>query len=408
MSPSYLSHVLGLLIPKSHRAASHIWKGDYHPPHVRTIKDYHGVLLTMEILTTARRSAACKLPTFQPPPSSSLPKDLAYPLCTASQRISTAASGVLTASGAVPDDILGPMASRVNRSSLSSSAGAPLYQQQMGHLSTPGNSCTFNSRQSTNPPYARQNYLARPQYAPSSSFHHQITNSPTTGKGLPPPSPCGLNLPFSTSMPIEGTTPEAILPNMSGQAHQQQHYQPSHGLFPDPPHAPPQHAPDGRSPAQRPTVPTYPQLYPTAQSPNPNSGPQNRKPEVQGQGSMAGPRVYPWEPRPFYHDYSMPVLSSQFQPTVRDPGAQPHYMIVSMCEPHPGPQNPQDVRPFKCDQCYQGFHRNHDLKRHKRIHLAVKPFPCSHCEKSFSRKDALKARALSHHKCIPSKVANTC
>jgi len=47
-------------------------------------------------------------------------------------------------------------------------------------------------------------------------------------------------------------------------------------------------------------------------------------------------------------------------------------------------------RPFKCDQCIQSFNRNHDLKRHKRIHLAVKPFPCGHCDKSFSRKDALK------------------
>ena len=55
---------------------------------------------------------------------------------------------------------------------------------------------------------------------------------------------------------------------------------------------------------------------------------------------------------------------------------------------HPG--MPQQERPFKCDQCPQSFNRNHDLKRHKRIHLAVKPFPCDNCEKSFSRKDALK------------------
>jgi hypothetical protein len=47
-------------------------------------------------------------------------------------------------------------------------------------------------------------------------------------------------------------------------------------------------------------------------------------------------------------------------------------------------------RPFKCDLCPQSFNRNHDLKRHKRIHLAVKPYPCGECEKSFSRKDALK------------------
>ncbi|KAI1643627.1 uncharacterized protein F4817DRAFT_319632 [Daldinia loculata] len=51
-------------------------------------------------------------------------------------------------------------------------------------------------------------------------------------------------------------------------------------------------------------------------------------------------------------------------------------------------------RPFKCDICPQSFNRNHDLKRHKRIHLAIKPFPCTFCEKSFSRKDALKRHRL--------------
>ncbi|PHH72119.1 hypothetical protein CDD82_6169 [Ophiocordyceps australis] len=54
----------------------------------------------------------------------------------------------------------------------------------------------------------------------------------------------------------------------------------------------------------------------------------------------------------------------------------------------------QSERPFKCDQCTQSFSRNHDLKRHKRIHLAVKPFPCTFCAKSFSRKDALKRHRL--------------
>ncbi|ROT37541.1 hypothetical protein SODALDRAFT_340774 [Sodiomyces alkalinus F11] len=54
----------------------------------------------------------------------------------------------------------------------------------------------------------------------------------------------------------------------------------------------------------------------------------------------------------------------------------------------------QPDRPFKCDQCPTAFNRNHDLKRHKRIHLAVKPFPCDYCDKSFSRKDALKRHVL--------------
>ncbi|KAH7095663.1 hypothetical protein FB567DRAFT_35583 [Paraphoma chrysanthemicola] len=47
-------------------------------------------------------------------------------------------------------------------------------------------------------------------------------------------------------------------------------------------------------------------------------------------------------------------------------------------------------RPFKCDQCPLSFNQNHDLKRHKRIHLAVKLFICNHCDKRFSRIDALK------------------
>lgn len=60
----------------------------------------------------------------------------------------------------------------------------------------------------------------------------------------------------------------------------------------------------------------------------------------------------------------------------------------------PGSHQQQQERPFSCDQCTQSFNRNHDLKRHKRIHLAVKPFPCSSCDKSFSRKDALKVSVL--------------
>jgi len=71
-----------------------------------------------------------------------------------------------------------------------------------------------------------------------------------------------------------------------------------------------------------------------------------------------------------------------------------HQMGAPMYGHHPGQQQQQNDRPFKCDQCPQSFNRNHDLKRHKRIHLAVKPFPCGHCEKSFSRKDALKRHIL--------------
>ncbi|KAK4102117.1 hypothetical protein N658DRAFT_424118 [Parathielavia hyrcaniae] len=71
------------------------------------------------------------------------------------------------------------------------------------------------------------------------------------------------------------------------------------------------------------------------------------------------------------------------------PPHHPHHVYV-----HPGGPPSQSERPFKCNTCPQAFNRNHDLKRHQRIHLAVKPFGCGDCDKRFSRKDALKRHRL--------------
>ncbi|KAK4154829.1 hypothetical protein C8A00DRAFT_14082 [Chaetomidium leptoderma] len=68
----------------------------------------------------------------------------------------------------------------------------------------------------------------------------------------------------------------------------------------------------------------------------------------------------------------------------------PHPLYVH----HPGGPSPQSERPFKCNTCAQAFNRNHDLKRHQRIHLEIKPFGCGDCDKRFSRKDALKRHRL--------------
>ncbi|KAK1145865.1 hypothetical protein N8T08_003811 [Aspergillus melleus] len=123
-----------------------------------------------------------------------------------------------------------------------------------------------------------------------------------------------------------------------------------------------------------------------------------------------------YHPRQPWPSYSLPAMNGPVMTNVHNPGSQMSLLgglqpgilpgfnsghLASMQQiygghpPHPGhAPGPTNDRPFKCDECPQSFNRNHDLKRHKRIHLAVKPFPCTHCDKSFSRKDALKRHIL--------------
>lgn len=142
--------------------------------------------------------------------------------------------------------------------------------------------------------------------------------------------------------------------------------------------------------------PQYSNNSPPAQSPLSANTPSNRISPV-SQSVQQFPRPY--------HGMHGPMMSN-----MHSPGAQMPLMggpgivqypfnsgtaaqMQHLYGPQPGQQTMD--RPFKCDQCPQSFNRNHDLKRHKRIHLAVKPFPCGHCDKSFSRKDALKVRRLN-------------
>ncbi|KAI9219807.1 hypothetical protein BC828DRAFT_340936, partial [Blastocladiella britannica] len=48
-------------------------------------------------------------------------------------------------------------------------------------------------------------------------------------------------------------------------------------------------------------------------------------------------------------------------------------------------------RPFVCSHagCESRFARNHDLRRHERIHTGEKNWHCHECGRSFGRRDAL-------------------
>lgn len=246
------------------------------------------------------------------------------------------------------------------------------------------------------------------------------------GKGLnPPPYEMNHQLP-----PFTPSSNGSTVPTISSQQQHHHHQQMMTAQTPVSSSAPQQSpalAQDSFRPPQPPT-PTYsyhqsgtPQHsnFPYSTGPSPTLSHQQSPVSAGGSIPRMSPAVsqgtmptipsnsaqpsYPYQrPPPQYPPGPAPVFSNVQNPNGQlalvgvHPGmmtgfnsghaaAMPHFLG------HPQHQPPAaNDRPFKCDQCPQSFNRNHDLKRHKRIHLAVKPFPCNHCDKSFSRKDALK------------------
>ena len=402
---------------------------------------------------TARRSAASNLPNFELPPPQPLSK--AFPpfsAINATQPIPTNGNvgNLLTPPSNIPGESLSPISSGVNSGTSASQNGLPPYTPN-GYWQPPGASGTtpFSFGTGTTPqPWAQGplNPLFPPRgmFSPSlGSLMRNSSNSPSAGESVPPqyditqqlpPFPGSMSMSAPASLPAIAAQQQAMAnAYMSSQTPvSTATSQPSPVNAPEPymqrPPPTPTYYSSGSQPSSTPQQSQFPAFTapsPVQQSPLGANGPNGSRispthgqpPNLQPTHNQQGHQYSrPFQPYPLPAMAGGPIMSNVLSPGSQMalmghhgsfPGlnsghsaaaAQMHHQ--QMYGGHMGQQpgaglgGAHNDRPFKCDQCPQSFNRNHDLKRHKRIHLAVKPFPCGHCEKSFSRKDALKVCLL--------------
>lgn len=348
----------------------------------------------MEVTSfSSRRPAAGALPAFSlpPPTSSEVPR--------ASDGLSPSLSSVNTAS-----------------SQGSQAHGSMQYTYSTGQVHgtwpTPGASSYNVGSTSPDQPYGSRSSMYGQQQQHMGFGNPRSSQSPATGgEGLPPPPYNNVHQPFQTSISGGGNGGQDNSHHMSsGQA------PPPHtGLLNSTqPHASAT-APAPVDPYAHSRPPNNPSYYPASSStPQQTSfssyaghqqpSPTGTSPVSRGVGHHSTMAPPPGSYRSYGSYQPLATMNGPVMSNIHQPGSQlsmipamgvPHgYGTHQMMYGHHSQAQPQSERPFKCDQCTQSFSRNHDLKRHKRIHLAVKPFPCSFCSKSFSRKDALKRHRL--------------
>ncbi|KAF7712414.1 Zinc finger C2H2 type domain-containing protein [Penicillium ucsense] len=261
-------------------------------------------------------------------------------------------------------------------------------------------------------PPANAIYSGRSSFSPSSLHRSGSVTSPPTTDGLSQPYEAPPMASFSQALPAPSTSTLASGPHpVTLGLYQPNHAASATSLPSNDPYNSKVHSMYA-SPGQHTGYsPLYAGPNPLGGHGHPGMHPGARMP-LQSPGGQP-PVPYPRQPWP---SYSLPAMSGPVMSNVHSPNsplsmmggmpsgvlpgfnsghlANTQHLYGAHSAPHHGMPGPVADRPFKCDQCPQSFNRNHDLKRHKRIHLAVKPFPCAHCDKSFSRKDALKRHIL--------------